>query len=77
MASIKSETKFGNKLSEINFVRHVLLEFGVSGEKDTEIDRIITLAKVEVSQDKMMKELEKKAKVPVEGNMDKYVIKSK
>ena len=65
----KSETKFGNTFSEIKFIRRVLLELGVS-EVDTEIDRAITLAKVDETQDKMNEK-------PVKGPMDKYVMKIK
>ena len=70
---LSSKTKFGNELSEIKLIRRVLLEFGVSDENDTEIDRVITLVKVDETQDKMM--LNQKAKSPVKGPMDKYVIR--
>ena len=69
---LSNKTKFGNELSEIKFVKRILLEFGLPDEKDTEIDRIITIAKVDEAQDKMF---EQKAKTPVSGPMDKYVVK--
>ena len=72
---LSNKTKFGNELSEIKFVKRILLEFGLNDEKDTEIDRVITIAKVDEAQDKM--ELKQKVKAPVEGPMDKYVVKVK
>ena len=53
MASDNSEMKFGNELSEIKLIRRVLLEFGVFDETNSEIDRAITLAKVDALQDRM------------------------
>ena len=44
---------FGNELSEIKFIRRILLEFGVFGEADSEIDQAITFAKVDQTQDRM------------------------
>ena len=49
------KTTFGNKPSEIDFVRRILFEFGVDNEKELEIDRIITQVKVDMFQDKMEK----------------------
>ena len=48
------KTQFGNELSEIDFIRRVLLELGVV-ETTGEIDRAITLVKVDVFQDEMKK----------------------
>ena len=53
MASNNSKTDFGNGLSEIDFARRLLFEFGVDNEKDTEIDRVITRVKVDMIQDRM------------------------
>ena len=71
----KCETNFGNTHSEIKFIKRILLEFGLSDEKDMEIDRIITIAKVDMQQDKMNEKLKQKSEVPVKGPMDKYVVK--
>ena len=85
-----SETKFGNELSDIKFVKRVLLEFGLHNEEDNEIDRVITIAKVDMKQDEMKEEFKRKSEVPVreaqhtalargnevmKGPMDKYVVK--
>ena len=51
-----SETTFGNKLSELDFVRRILFEFGIHDEEEMEIDRIITRVKVDIFQEKMEKE---------------------
>ena len=53
MASNNSEMKFGNEISEIKFIRRVLLELGIVDETNSEIDRAITLAKVDEFQDRM------------------------
>ena len=53
MASNNSEMKFGNELSEIKFIRRVLLELGIPDETNSEIDRAITLAKVDEFQERM------------------------
>ena len=50
--SSNSETTFGNKLSEVDFVKRILFEFGVD-EMDLEIDRTITRVKVDIFQDEM------------------------
>ena len=55
MDNNNSEMKFGNELSEIKLIRRVLLEFGVFDEENSEIDRAITIAKVEEFQDRMEK----------------------
>ena len=56
MASNNLEMEFGNELSEIKFIRRVLLELGISDEKNSEIDRAITLAKVDEFQERMESE---------------------
>ena len=48
-----SSITLANELSEIKLIRRVLLEFGVFDETNDEIDRAITLAKVDAVQDKM------------------------
>ena len=50
-----SETTFGNKLWELDFVRRILFEFGLPNEEDNEIDRIITRVKVDMFQEEMEK----------------------
>ena len=55
MASNNVEMEFANELSEIKLIRRVLLEFGVFDEKNSEIDRAITLAKVDAFQEEMEK----------------------
>ena len=55
MSSNSSETNFGNTLAEINFIRSILFEIGPE-PSDTEIDRAITLAKVDRFQDEMERE---------------------
>ena len=78
---LSKKTKLGNELSEIKFVKRILLEFGLPDKKDTEIDRVITLAKVDMEQDKMNeKEADKKVvKRPIREAqnevLDKYVVK--
>ena len=82
---LSNKTVFGNETSEIKFVKRILLEFGLHDEKDSEIDRIITIAKVDMTQDKMNIDLKQKNEVPVceaqhkvlKGPMDKYVVKIK
>ena len=54
MDSDKSQMNFGNTLDEIKYVRSILFEIGPE-PSDTEIDRAITLAKVDMFQDKMEK----------------------
>ena len=59
LLSNKSPTKlsndtFGNTLNEIKYIRSVLSEIGPE-PTDAEIDRAITLAKVDMFQDKMEK----------------------
>ena len=51
-SEMKIKTQFGNELSEIDFIHRVLLELGVV-ETTKEIDRAITLVKVDMFQDKM------------------------
>ena len=53
-SEMEFKTQFGNELSEIDFIHRVLLELGVV-ETTKEIDRAITLVKVDVFQDKMEK----------------------
>ena len=48
-----SSQNLANELSEIKFVRRVLLEFGVFDETNEEIDKAIILAKIDATQDKM------------------------
>ena len=67
----KTKTNFGNTLAEINYIRNVLFEIGPN-PTDVEIDRAITLAKVDMHQDKMNGQM-----VSVKGPMDKYVVKVK
>ena len=55
ISDTKVEKEFGNELSEIKFIRWVLLELGVVDETNYEIDRAITLAKVDEFQDRMEK----------------------
>ena len=55
MSSNNSKTTFGNELSEIDFARRLLFEFGLDNSDDMEIDRIITRVKVDMFQDKMEK----------------------
>ena len=74
---LSNKTTFGNSTSEVNYVKRILFEFGLDNEKDNEIDRIITLVKVDMKQDEMNAEFEKKLKTPVKGPMDKYVVKVK
>ena len=54
MASNNSEMKFGNTLTEIKYIRSVLSEIGPE-PSDSEIDRAITLAKVDMFQEEMEK----------------------
>ena len=56
MASNNLEMEFGNELSEIKFIRRVLLELGIPDETNSEIDRAITLAKVDEFQERMESE---------------------
>ena len=56
MSSNTSLTTFGNELSEIDFARRLLFEFGLDNGDDTEIDRVITRVKVDMFQDKMERE---------------------
>ena len=51
----KSKTTFGNELSEIDFARRLLFEFGLDNSDGMEIDRVITRVKVDMFQDKMEK----------------------
>ena len=53
LLSNKSEMKFGNTLSEINYIRNVLCEIGPD-PTDAEIDRAITLAKVDKMNGQMV-----------------------
>ena len=53
MDNNSSLTTFGNELSEIDFARRLLFEFGLDNGDDTEIDRVITRVKVDMFQDKM------------------------
>ena len=48
------KTQFGNTLAEIKFIRSVLFEIGPE-PSDIEIDRAITLAKVDRFQNEMEK----------------------
>ena len=52
MDSNNVEMNFANTLDEIKYIRSVLSEIGPE-PSDTEIDRAITLAKVDMFQDKM------------------------
>ena len=54
MSGNNSEMNLGNELSEIKFIRSVLSEIGPY-PTDEEIDRAITIAKVDMFQDKMEK----------------------
>ena len=54
MDSDKSQMNFGNTLDEIKYIRSVLSEIGPE-PTDVEIDRAITLAKVDMFQEKMEK----------------------
>ena len=54
MDSDKSQMNFGNTLDEIKYIRSVLSEIGPE-PTDAEIDRAITLAKVDMFQEKMEK----------------------
>ena len=74
---LSNKTTFGNEPSEIKFIKRILLEFGLNDEKDSEIDRVITIAKVDMKQDKMNEDFKQKSEVPVKGPMDKYVVKIK
>ena len=49
-----AKNTFGNTIAEIKFIRSVLFEIGPE-PSDAEIDRAITLAKVDMFQDKMEK----------------------
>ena len=49
-----SKTQFGNTLTEIKYVRNILYEIGPD-PTDEEIDRAISLAKVDEFQDRMEK----------------------
>ena len=53
MASNTSEMKFPNELSEIKFIRRVLLEFGVFDKTNSEIDKAIILARIDETQDRL------------------------
>ena len=48
-----SSQNLANELSEVKFIRRVLLEFGVFDETDEEIDKAIILAKIDETQEKM------------------------
>ena len=72
---LSNKTNFGNEPSEVKFVKKILFEFGLPDEKDNEIDRIITIVKVDMHQDKM--EEKQKVKEATKGPMDKYVVKIK
>ena len=54
MDSSSSKTNFGNTLTEIKYIKSVLAEIGPE-PSDAEIDRAITLAKVDNFQDRMEK----------------------
>ena len=54
---LSNKTDFGNLPSEVDYIKRILFEFGLN-EKENEIDRIITLVKVDINQDKMNKEFE-------------------
>ena len=71
LLSNKTKTEFANTLDEIKYIRNVLCEIGPN-PTDVEIDRAITLAKVDMHQDKMSGN-----EKPVKGPMDKYVVKVK
>ena len=60
MPNKNSKSDFGNTHSEVEFVRRVLMEFGLPDEKKMEIDRIITQVKVDMKQDEMNKKFESK-----------------
>ena len=53
MVSNKSSMNLANELSEIKFIRRVLLEFGVFDETDEDVDKAIILAKIDETQEKM------------------------
>ena len=55
---LSNKTTFGNKPSEVEYIRRILFEFGIHDEKEMEIDRIITQVKIDIQQDKMNKEFE-------------------
>ena len=55
-------TTFGNKPSEVEFTRRLLVEFGLPNEKRNEIDRIITRIKVDMKQDELNKKFEEENK---------------
>ena len=55
---LSKRTTFGNLPSEVDYVKRILLEFGLCNEKENEIDRIITRVKVDIQQDKMNEEFE-------------------
>ena len=65
---LTNKTDFGNLPYEVDYIKRILFEFGLDNEKETEIDRIITLVKVNMQQDKMNKEFEKNEK-PVRGQI--------
>ena len=65
MATNNSLTTFGNKYSEVEFIRRVLNEFGLPDEKKMEIDRVITQVKVDMNQDKMNKNFAQKSQGPI------------
>ena len=71
-----NKTEFGNTLKEIKYIRSVLCEIGPD-PTDGEIDRAITLAKVDFQQDKMNEEFFKKSEPQISGPMDKYIVKIK
>ena len=54
MDSNKSQMNFGNTLDEIKYIRNILFEIGPE-PSDVEIDRAITLAKVDMFQESMEK----------------------
>ena len=71
-----NKTEFGNTLSEIRFIKIVLSEIGPD-PSDKEIDRAITLAKVDEQHEKMNEEFYKKSEPQISGPMDKYLVKIK
>ena len=73
LLSKNQSTNLGNTPDEIKYIRSVLSEIGPD-PSDAEIDRAITLTKVDIQHDKLSEEFKRKNE-PVKGPMDKYVVK--